>query len=265
MTHPFAITLQPLVPLRADASHRSEMVSQLLFGETCALLHGDEEWLRVRCCYDGYEGWVDAKQLYPLTAEQAQEVEAWPLIVSSPMVTISITSPSLFAGETTLAPMAIPMGSRLPQAHRHTLGNITIEHSVEPMEASPLLTFNKAFELINAPYLWGGKSLMGIDCSGFTQTVFKLYGIPLLRDASQQATQGIAVPSLAESQRGDLLFFANSQGRIVHVGIKFGPDTIIHASGNVRIDKVDAEGIFRTDQGRYTHHLHSIRRIHTTL
>jgi len=256
-----AVILQPAVPLRSEASDRAEMVSQILFGETCTLLERQEQWSLVRCCYDDYEGWVSNKQIHPLTLQEEEQVESWNVIVSCPSISISITSPSLFPGEYALAPISIPMGSRLPEQHRIKLGDITIEHSIPALEATPFITFSKAFELLNAPYLWGGKTLMGIDCSGFTQTIFKVYGIHLLRDASQQATQGLCVNSLEESQRGDLLFFSNPQGRITHVGIKFGADTVIHASGRVRIDKIDATGIFNHEENRYTHKLHSIRRI----
>ena len=255
-----ALVLQPVIPLRAEASDRSEMVSQLLFGETCEVLLQQEKWSRVRCCYDGYEGWADNKQLHPLSDHEALQVEQWPIIVQQPFVTISLTSPSLLPGETCLAPITIPMGSRLPAAHRTTIAALTIEHSIPLPESSPIITFGRAYELLNAPYLWGGKTLMGIDCSGLTQTLFKTYGIRLPRDASQQQQQGSPV-SLEESRRGDLLFFSNPQGRVTHVGIKFGPASVIHASGRVRIDSIDSEGIYNHEEQRYTHHLHSIRRI----
>lgn len=102
---------------------------------------------------------------------------------------------------------------------------------------------------------------MGIDCSGFTQVVYKVYGYSLMRDASQQAEQGNVVSSLDDTERGDLLFFSNLDGRIIHVGIKFGKGTVIHASGRVRVDRVDAHGIYNLEEGRYTHRLHSIRRV----
>lgn len=248
--------------MRAAASHRSELVSQLLFGESCELLERQEySWSRVRCTYDGYEGWVDSRQLTPLAPKEAEAVERWPLVVDSPTATISLTSPSLLPGEHMLAPITVPMGSRLPAEHRLSLADLTLEHSFIPSEAVAFRTLSIAYQLLNAPYLWGGKTLMGIDCSGFTQTVFKVYGTPLPRDASQQASQGQPIASLAEARKGDLLFFSNPQGRITHVGIHFGGQSIIHASGRVRIDKVDPTGIYNFEEQRYTHHLHSIRRI----
>ncbi|MFI5159591.1 MAG: C40 family peptidase, partial [Sphingobacteriales bacterium] len=100
----------------------------------------------------------------------------------------------------------------------------------------------------------------GIDCSGFVQAVFKLHGTKLKRDASQQAEQGSLIESLEEARLGDLAFFKNADGRVVHVGIMLNNKQIIHASGKVKIDSIDEDGIYSEELKRHTHTLHSIKR-----
>ena len=112
---------------------------------------------------------------------------------------------------------------------------------------------------LNSPYQWGGRTMFGVDCSGFVQVNFKMLGIGLQRDAWQQAQQGIVIKKLKDAAKGDLAFF-DDRDEIVHVGILLGPDKIIHASGKVRIDSIDKKGIINSDSNSRTHSLRAIRR-----
>jgi cell wall-associated NlpC family hydrolase len=114
---------------------------------------------------------------------------------------------------------------------------------------------------INSPYIWGGRIPSGMDCSGFTQLVCKIHGKPIPRNSWQQAETGENISSIDEAKPGDLVFFDNEQGRIIHVGMMISSGLVIHASGRVRIDQIDHHGIFKKEIGAYSHHLRSIRRI----
>ena len=250
----YAINLLSVVPMRKEATHRSEMVSQLLFGEYVEVLEDGGDFWRVKCLYDGYEGWVQASQLKP--ADEVKKTDVFvghwsgkvsindhvkPIPFSAPV--FAVNEPVLISGvklSYDLSPAAI------------------WQSGLEHLNAATLLPAYSPY--LDTPYLWGGKSVFGIDCSGFAQQVFKLFGIKLLRDAYQQATQGEAVSDLDASQAGDLAFFHNEAGRITHVGILLRPDQIVHAAGKVRIDVIDKDGIINVDTGKRTHQLHSIRR-----
>lgn len=252
MSH--AICCVPVSSLRSEPSHRSEITSQQVFGEQCRILEkGKDNWIRVKCDYDEYEGWCQEYHLLPLNGP----------IISSGILTGEWVSRIIYKGE----PMYIPYGSRLPGfAHGEALwadSSVRYEGSlIDPSKQQ----FNEAgikavaMPFLNTSYLWGGKSIFGIDCSGFCQTVFKFFNIPIMRDAYQQAVQGESVGFLQEAKCGDLAFFDNSDGRITHVGILLNEGEIIHSSSKVRIDPIDNMGIINHENGVRTHKLRIIKR-----
>ncbi len=249
-----AINLLSVIPMRKEASHRSEMVSQLLFGEYVLILEEEDQFVKVKCLYDDYEGWVQANQL-----THADEM------FSTDTYIFDWTSEILLNGRKKHIPMCCPVYT---SAEAISFGKTEIYYTNKEKfwkSSERELTKSSLEEVYNqfmdTPYLWGGKSVFGIDCSGFAQQVFKMFGIKLLRDAYLQAQQGTSVQSIQEAQLGDLAFFQNEKGRVTHVGIILENNQIVHASGKVRIDTMDEEGIINNEAGKRTHHLHSIRRI----
>jgi hypothetical protein len=239
-----------VAPLRKEADHRSEMVSQLLLGEFAEILDFTKDFIRVKCQYDGYEGWCQRRQLVQvdkmLIPEKFTGSEIDSIRVNDDYCRVSIGTP-VYDGLVKLGLVTIDyssIGGVPPTELKFTQGSI--------------ISFTGQY--MNVPYLWGGKSIFGIDCSGFTQQVFKFYGIKLPRDASQQAMEGESVGFLEEAKSGDLAFFDNEEGHITHVGILLDSEKIIHSSGNVRIDKIDNAGIVNSSTGERTHNLRLVKR-----
>jgi hypothetical protein len=251
----FAICNLAIIPLRAEPSDRSEIVSQVLYGEHFEVLETQNQWSKIKLQFDDYEGWVDSKQYQIISEKSFKDLSKDAIILNSDLVEY-VTNPS-----NVLLP--IPLGASLSFLN-HT--EINIENfEFEGMRISGVKPkadlITTSFMYLNAPYLWGGKTPFGIDCSGFTQMVYKLNGYKLLRDASQQSTQGEALSFIEESEPGDLAFFDNEEGKIIHVGIMMEDNYIIHASGKVRIDRLDHLGIYNAEQNRHTHRLRVIKKI----
>lgn len=240
-----------IVPLRSIADNSAEMVSQLLYGEHFKILESRKSWSRIRLAFDGCEGWITNLQITIIEKKDYESIEIGKNInYASDLVSF------VEAENSNLIP--IVLGSTV--SNTYILPNSFEGNSIGTLqEKSNLLII--AMLYLNAPYLSGGKSPFGLDCSGFTQMVYKINGYKLLRSASEQAVQGDALSFIEESEAGDLAFFDNNEGIIDHVGIIMKDNYIIHAYGKVRVDRLDHTGIFNTKIGNYTHKLRVIKKI----
>ena len=251
----FGICNLAIIPLRAEPNDRSEIVSQVLFGEHFEVLEQLKQWSKIKLQYDQYEGWVDSKQYQKISDSEYKHLNTDAIVLNADLVDY-ITAPHNLL-------MPIPLGASLsflnhPEINTHNFDFEGLKTSGVKPKSNLIIT---AFTYLNAPYLWGGKTPFGVDCSGLTQMVYKLNGYPLLRDAGQQSTQGEALSFIEESEPGDLAFFDNEEGKIIHVGIIMEDNYIIHASGKVRIDRLDHLGIYNAEINRHTHKLRVIKKI----
>ena len=252
----YAVCCVPVAPVRLEPNHVSEMVSQVLFGECCIIIIVEKNgWVKVVNKLDAYTGWCQQSHF--------QEIDDAQYYLEENDLTADWVNQIDYNGH----PMWVPLGSSLTAMKN---GNVfwrrnTVHYSGKvwnPASAKKDAKTIKqlAFKFLNTAYLWGGKSAFGIDCSGFTQSVYKFLNIHLLRDSQQQATQGELVGFLQQAHCGDLAFFDDEEGRIIHVGILLNPNEIIHAAGKVRVDKIDNEGIVHAETGQRTQRLRIIRR-----
>lgn len=248
----YAICRYAASPVRLEPDHKLEMVSQLLFGDAVKVISDESNgWLFIEKLWDGYNGWIRANQLKFLTEPLPENT----------IYTGDWVNEIYVNGEKLMIPYACNLA-----AIKYSIEGYQVTFAGKEIDAASMSFCEEniikiASPFLNTPYLWGGKSIFGIDCSGFVQTVFKLFNIKLLRDARQQVTQGTEVPFLQMANCGDVAFFDDADGEIIHVGILLSPNKIIHASGNVRIDKIDNKGIVHVETGKRTHQLRIITRM----
>lgn len=249
------------MPGRAEASDKAEMVTQILFGEHYKIIEERSKWVKIRLAFDKYECWIDRKQSFEVSKETYDVIETTKQWTSSTDLAAIATHVS------TQSMLPIVMGSSLPN---YSEAKCRWEENIFQFAGATVSSnagisrntiIDNAMMYINSPYLWGGRTPFGIDCSGFTQAVYKIAGKKLPRDAYQQAEIGQTLSFVEEAEDGDLAFFDNEEGDIIHVGILLNENDIIHASGKVRIDKIDHQGIFNVETGRYSHKLRLIKKI----
>lgn len=255
----FGVCRLSVIPVRSEPSDTSEQVTQLLFGDHYSVTASspDHKWLRIIIHFDQYTGWISANQHQSISKEYFDHINN-----SEFKITIDLTASLLY----NKSPLIVLLGSIIPISSAELF---KMEEQFAFNGETKNMGLKRDFEYLrtiaqkylNTPYQWGGKSPFGIDCSGLTQMVFKICGYRLLRDASQQATQGRAVDQFSEIKPGDLVFFKNENDKVSHTGIVIGPERIIHASGKVRIDQLTPEGIVNSESRNITHRFSHVRRI----
>jgi len=233
------ICVVTVAPVRAENSDKAEIVTEILFGESADILEVNKNWTKIKMHYDGYEGWMDTKQIKHITDEYLANRKVT-------LITEDFASIMTNDGRTLLS-----MGSEVEYPAVASRRSHDLRESIA-------LT---AKEFLNVPYLWGGKSFFAVDCSGFVQLVYKIHNVKMPRDTYQQAEVGEVLSFVEESQPGDLAYFENSEGKIIHVGIMLENQKIIHASGKVRIDTLDSTGIFNKEMNKHTHKLRVIKSV----
>ncbi len=253
----YGICLNSIAALREEASYKSQMVSQLLFGDIFEVLDKKEEWLLIKMKFDEYTGWIASNQVKLISKESYNDFVYQAVMISGDLIQI-------MTNETTGNSFPISAGCSmygndhenltiLGEKYRYN-GNLCLINK-KPSDAA-----NYALLFLNSPYMWGGRSAFGIDCSALVQLAYKMTGCIIPRDSSLQAHQGSSVHLINEVQTGDLCFFDDEEGNINHVGMIIDEHHIIHAHGKVRTDLIDHNGIFSKELKKYTHKLRLIKR-----
>jgi gamma-D-glutamyl-L-lysine dipeptidyl-peptidase len=252
----YGISEISVVPVRKEPNDQCEMISQFLFGETFQILEKLGKWSFIKSTFDNYEGWIDNKCISFLTEEIFVQVNS-----STEFITQKLSNTIL---NNQNGQIVLPAGCTLPNfnSEKKTFSINDNQYSLlEDFINDSVNIESLAKQYLNSPYLWGGKNPYGIDCSGFAQVVYKVLGIKIPRDSADQVKEGIIINFISDTKLGDLAFFDNEEGEITHVGIIIGENEIIHASGKVRIDKLDQQGIYNLELNNYTHKLRVVKRL----
>jgi cell wall-associated NlpC family hydrolase len=251
----YGICSNPFMPLRGKPSDSASMVSSLLFGETFQILDSQGNWFYVRMTYDHYEGWLFSREIEGFTNDSPlPEAQPNQFLVKEPFQSLFNEELFIYLGLGTPLPFFDGKYCFLKTAFYQLKGQ-AFEAYQEPTAAIQM-----AERFLGTPYLWGGRSSFGIDCSGLTQILMRYSGIPLHRDTPYQVEQGTPIDNFSNAAEGDLVFFKNKDGNISHAGILTGINKVIHASEKVRQDTIDAHGIYNEGLQDYTHQLAAIRR-----
>ncbi len=239
------------MPVRTHADHCSEQVTQLLYGEHYKITENRKDWSKIRTAFDSVEGWVCKQQITPISKNTYKAIKE----LKSPTYATDLIA---FVSDPNDQLIPIMLGSSINNASmlKHVFEGDTFSG-----KSKKLTLIETALQYLNAPYQWGGKTPLGIDCSGLSQMVYKINGYSLPREAEDQSALGDVLSFVEESEPGDLAFFDNNEGVITHVGIIMKNNYIIHAHGKVRIDRIDQTGIFNSELGVYTHKLRVIKKM----
>jgi hypothetical protein len=250
------------IPLRVGMSHKSEMLNQILFGECFEILIHRHDWTKVRLIHDDYEGWIDTSVIdYIIEKEDVSKDYIFEGLICNE----NQTEIRLGSKQKTIIPIGAVVSVGDKGLSEFSIGSN--KYSFDNSKFSPIhknkrkFIVQKSQEMLNTPYLWGGRTAFGLDCSGFSQLLYRLVGCNIPRDASKQIGLGTTLSFLSEANPGDLAFFDNDEGDIVHVGVIIDSANIIHASGKVRIDTIDHQGIYNKHIKRYTHKLRLVKSI----